>query len=47
VEAGHNRAHERNEGAVVQQLRLDTQLGIYSVTVAPESVGIFQGLGMH
>lgn len=31
----------------MQQLRFDTALGIYSVTVAPESVGIFQGMGTH
>ncbi|HEY3558874.1 MAG TPA: hypothetical protein VGL05_15490 [Kribbella sp.] len=31
----------------MQQLRFDSPLGIYSVTVAPESVSIMQGLGTH
>lgn len=31
----------------MEQLRFDTPLGIYSVNVAPESVGISKGMGTH
>ncbi|WP_328524332.1 hypothetical protein [Kribbella sp. NBC_00359] len=31
----------------MDQLRFDDQLGIYSVSVAPESIGILKGMGTH
>ena len=35
------------EGVIVDQLRFDEGLGSYSVSVAPESVWIFKGMGAH
>lgn len=35
------------KGAVVDQLRFDSELGTYAVSVAPDSVFSFKGMGAH
>ena len=38
---------ETREGTIMDQLRFDSGLGNYSVSVAPESVWISRGMGTH
>jgi len=40
-------SQKTREGAIVDQLRFDAGLGHYSVSVAPDSVWIFKGMGTH
>jgi hypothetical protein len=49
VEAAQSgrRRNRNEESSTVDQLRFDEQLGTYNVSVAPESVGIFKGMGTH